>query len=205
MANESLYDLMQRLRRSGNQSLVIGCMIGRVVNNKDPRKLGRVQLEFPWNMQGSHTEAWAMPVYPLNGDVGSDPPDEDSFLLCLFQEGNPNEPFYIGMTRGIPKRDAVRALNSDQDDSLHLALAEAVDRNFKDVRDWMKNHTHRVRVAPPPGQWIASPSGGPVTGGPAYFESQKAAQQVPDLKAVRARRLRVTAVNGEDDAPGGVR
>lgn len=182
--------LSEVLRSMGKDTanLRLGAQIGEVVDNRDPDGLGRVQLRFSWDWQGAATAAWAMPVYPLAGDLGMDPPDVGAYLLCLFLEGQPTEPFYIGMTRGKPRRDEVRALTEDGD-GLHVAVAEAVDEGFRKILDWMKQHTHVV-VVNAQGN-VATPAGPlPLIPTPARHETMRSAQATPELRPTGAKRIR---------------
>ncbi len=202
MSNRSLVEVARSLMNKDSGHLHFGGMVGKVVKNDDPDKLGRVQLEFDFDYQGTYSIAWAMPVYPLSGQIGMDVPEVGMYLMCIFLIGNPTEPYYLGITRGVPQKAGVKDLVTDDGEGLHLAIAEAVDDGFKRILDWMKSHTHRVTVTP---QGLSSTPGTPFAGLPSPAETLAPGQAVPKLLSVKTKRVRVTKANrvtDNDEAEG---
>lgn len=191
------YGLHDLLRSMGGdtRNLKLAAAIGEVVDSKDPERLGRVRLKFPWDWQGAYTAAWAMPVYPLNGDLMTDVPRPGEFLLCLFLDGQPTEPFYLGRTRGKPsKKDAEALSYEDADEALHVAVAEAVDEGFRKVLSYLKSHTHPVIVrAEGTAMTVQGPA--PVVPKPTRHDTLAPNQAVPKIRKVGARRVRLHKKN----------
>lgn len=191
--------LAEMFKQLGNdtRNLKLAATIGQVVDNKDPENLNRVKLAFNWDFQGTHTAAWAMPVYPLSGDFGCDPPDEGDFLLCLFLEGEPMEPFYLGRTRGIPKKDEAQGLGQHSGSNLGIAVAESVSDMLGDILQWMKSHTHLVTVT---AQGVSTTPGTPFVGTPVQAQTLSSKNPVPKLRKIKAKKVRLTERN-DPDAP----
>lgn len=193
--SRSLAEIVRTATHGGARHMMLGALVGKVVNNRDPDELARVQVQFPFDSQGAHSAAWAMPVYPFGGQLATDVPEEGAFVLCLFIDGNPNEPFYIGQTRGRPRKGEIRDLTTDDGEGLHVALAEAVDRGFQDVLRYLKSHTHRVIVTP---KGISSAPGAPIGGLPSPAETMPPSQAPPQISGTGAKYVRVAAKNKED-------
>lgn len=71
---------------------------GFVVNNKDPQKLGRVQLRVPQIASDNKIETWAWPFGGTAGDDFGDffiPPNGSPVWVC-FENGDPRFPIYTG-------------------------------------------------------------------------------------------------------------
>jgi uncharacterized protein involved in type VI secretion and phage assembly len=70
---------------------------GTVVNNVDPQKLGRLQIQVP-NVLGKNTSAWALPCVPYAGNqVGTFLiPPIGANIWVEFEAGNPNYPIWSG-------------------------------------------------------------------------------------------------------------
>ncbi|GAB1376900.1 hypothetical protein MASR1M48_17520 [Lactococcus petauri] len=68
-----------------------------VVDNKDPKFLGRVKLLVP-AISDKFTTEWAMPaVHTCGVNSGQfDPPPNDSGCFVVFMEGDPEVPIYLG-------------------------------------------------------------------------------------------------------------
>lgn len=187
MTGRSLVDTL-RGQSSGQKQLRFGAVIGRVKNNRDTEGLGRVQLEFDFDWQGSHHKAWAMPVYPLSGDLGLDVPDEGDLLVCLFLDGSNTQPFYLGKLRGRPKQEEAAALTKETQDYVRLAAAEEVEKQMGEILRWLRTHTHQVTVVP---QGIGN-LGAPIAGLPSTATTMPAKEKVPDLVRVGVRKIRLT-------------
>lgn len=74
-----------------------GVTIAVVTNNKDPDKLGRVKVKFPWlsNTDESH---WARVVSPMAGNQRGLYllPEVDDEVLVAFEQGDPQFPYVLG-------------------------------------------------------------------------------------------------------------
>ncbi|WP_235910629.1 phage baseplate assembly protein V, partial [Deinococcus kurensis] len=186
---------VEMIQRQTLERVVVSCAIGKVVKTDDPEGLGRIQLEFDWDGQGAHSAYWALPIYPLNGDLGTDVPQRGEFVVCLFQYGSRQLPLYLGVTRGKPKKDLVQELVEASQDSIHAAVAEVVEANFKALRDYVQKHTHDVVFT---GQVMAQTAAGPapVTG---TVQSLMPREAMPALKRVGALRVRLHKKNKPKD------
>lgn len=78
--------------------------IGTVVDNKDPKKLGRVRVKVPGEIEPASD--WAFPLGTVGGGVKARgfywPPDEGSTVGVLFNQGDPDHPWYLGGHWGLP-------------------------------------------------------------------------------------------------------
>jgi len=70
---------------------------GVVQNNVDPLQMGRVQVQVP-AVFGDGKALWAMPcVSPSQtGKVGSSLPKPGAAVWIAFEQGDPNQPIWIG-------------------------------------------------------------------------------------------------------------
>lgn len=86
-------------------SKIYGVVIGIVTNNKDPDKLGRVKVKFPW--LGDNVESfWARIAYPMNGKERGFwwIPEVDDEVLVAFEHGDANRPYVVGgLYNGVDK------------------------------------------------------------------------------------------------------
>jgi uncharacterized protein involved in type VI secretion and phage assembly len=74
-----------------------GVVIGVVSNNKDPDKLGRVKVKFPWLVDDDESD-WARIVAPMAGagyGVSFLPAVGDEVLIA-FAHGDPRAPYVVG-------------------------------------------------------------------------------------------------------------
>jgi len=76
---------------------ILGVVAGVVTNNKDPDKLGRVKVRFPW-LSDTDESWWARVASPMAGkDRGVFfLPEVDDEVLVLFEHGDPRFPYVIG-------------------------------------------------------------------------------------------------------------
>ena len=76
---------------------ILGVVAGVVTNNKDPDKLGRVKVRFPW-LSDTDESWWARVASPMAGkDRGVYfLPEVDDEVLVLFEHGDPRFPYVIG-------------------------------------------------------------------------------------------------------------
>jgi uncharacterized protein involved in type VI secretion and phage assembly len=78
-------------------SQIYGVTIGVVTNNKDPEKLGRVKVKFPW-LSEQDESAWARVLSPMAGkDRGFYfLPEVNDEVLVAFEHGDINFPYVLG-------------------------------------------------------------------------------------------------------------
>ena len=76
---------------------ILGVVTGVVTNNKDPDKLGRVKVRFPW-LSDTDESWWARVASPMAGkDRGVFfLPEVDDEVLVAFEHGDPRFPYVIG-------------------------------------------------------------------------------------------------------------
>lgn len=76
---------------------IYGGVIGVVTNNKDPEKLGRVKVKFPW-LSNEDESNWARVVSPMAGKERGIffLPEVDDEVLVFFEHGDINTPYIIG-------------------------------------------------------------------------------------------------------------
>ncbi|MCO5171649.1 MAG: phage baseplate assembly protein V [Planctomycetes bacterium] len=103
---EPITDIMGQGRDAQAQaSKIYGVVIGIVTNNKDPDKLGRVKVKFPW-LSDEVESFWARPAYPMNGKERGYwwIPEIDDEVLLAFEHGDPNRPYLLGgLYNGVDK------------------------------------------------------------------------------------------------------
>lgn len=88
------YDLL--INQNQNQGLN-GVTIAIVTNNKDPEKLGRIKVKFPW-LSEKEESPWARILTPMAGkDRGMYfLPEINDEVLVAFEQGNMNVPYILG-------------------------------------------------------------------------------------------------------------
>lgn len=72
---------------------------GRVVNNRDPKKLGRIKVYCPRAKLSRNNSIWVLPMSSFSGDgYGSFfPPEEGDVVWIFFENGDPTTPLcYMG-------------------------------------------------------------------------------------------------------------
>ena len=95
---DSIFDLLGTRRdETLPTSRIYGAVVGLVTNNKDPEKLGRVKVKFPW-MTNDEESHWARIA---TMDAGKDRgswwiPEINDEVLCVFEHGDVNFPYVIG-------------------------------------------------------------------------------------------------------------
>jgi len=97
MSSTIAEELGSNTDRLNNAEIMHGVVPAIVSNLKDPEKLGRIKVTFPWLAEDSETD-W---VRVLSFYAGSDrgvffPPEVGDEVLVIFQKGNVNAPYVIG-------------------------------------------------------------------------------------------------------------
>src|SRR5687768_7153196 len=74
-----------------------GVVIGIITNNKDPDKLGRVKVKFPW-LSDTDESFWARTATPMAGNQRGMYflPEVDDEVLVAFEHGDLRFPYIIG-------------------------------------------------------------------------------------------------------------
>jgi uncharacterized protein involved in type VI secretion and phage assembly len=134
-----------------------GVVVGIVTNNKDPDKLGRVKVRFPW-LSDEDESTWARMATPMAGKSRGlyFLPEVEDEVLVVFEQGDPGYPFVIGSlwnTKDIPPtnnadgKNNVRLMQSRSGHQIRLndedgkETIEIIDKtgNNKLVIDTAKN------------------------------------------------------------------
>jgi len=95
---DSIIDLLTQGRdREAQASKIYGVVIGIVTNNKDPDKLGRVKVKFPW-LDDTVESWWGRIAYPLNGKERGFfwVPEVEDEVLIAFEHGDVRFPYVVG-------------------------------------------------------------------------------------------------------------
>ncbi len=84
-------------------------IIGRVVENNDPEKVGRVKVLIPGLFEDAATAPWCVPLVPrgISSKPGSGEfsvPDVGTDLVIVLQEGDAHYPAYVGSLLSTPNR-----------------------------------------------------------------------------------------------------
>jgi uncharacterized protein involved in type VI secretion and phage assembly len=97
MVNAGLLELLSVGSGQSDDGRITGVVIGIVTNNKDPDRLGRVRVRFPW-LSASTESHWARVATPMagNGRGLYFLPEVDDEVLVLFERGDVRFPFVIG-------------------------------------------------------------------------------------------------------------
>ncbi len=116
--SQSLLDLVapDRPEESGR---FYGVVIGIVTNNKDPDKLGRVRVKFPW-LSDDHESWWARIANPMAGPSRGVYflPEVDDEVLVAFEHGDVRFPYILGaLWNG---KDAPPATNDDGKNNIRV-------------------------------------------------------------------------------------
>jgi uncharacterized protein involved in type VI secretion and phage assembly len=98
---------------------IYGVVIGLVTNNKDPEKLGRVKVKFPW-LSDVDESGWARIAAPMAGKQRGlfFLPEVDDEVLVAFEHGDPCFPYVLGaMWNG---KDAPPVTNDDGENNVRM-------------------------------------------------------------------------------------
>jgi phage protein D/phage baseplate assembly protein gpV len=94
----TLRNLLDRAGTAANQrGDVPGVVVGLVTNNKDPDKLGRVKVKFPW-LSDQDESNWARIAAPMAGKQRGFfyLPEVDDEVLVAFEHDDINYPYIVG-------------------------------------------------------------------------------------------------------------
>jgi uncharacterized protein involved in type VI secretion and phage assembly len=88
---------MELLMPPTQASLFWGVTIAVVTNNKDPDKLGRIKVKFPW-LSEQEESAWARVLSPMAGNQRGlyFLPEVDDEVLVAFEHGQVEFPYILG-------------------------------------------------------------------------------------------------------------
>lgn len=83
--------------REKSDRRIYGVVIGIVTNNKDPDKLGRVKVKFPW-LSDADESFWARMATPMAGNQRGIYflPEVDDEVLVAFDQGDLRFPYVMG-------------------------------------------------------------------------------------------------------------
>jgi uncharacterized protein involved in type VI secretion and phage assembly len=97
----TVFNLMQP---DGGQATnkIYGVVIGLVTSLKDPQKLGRIKVKYPWlpKLNGAEVESdWVRLATPSGGNGRGIyfSPEIDDEVLIGFEQGDPSYPFIVGL------------------------------------------------------------------------------------------------------------
>jgi len=141
-----------------------GCAVALVTNNKDPEKMGRVKLRYPW-LDAELESNWARCMQIMTGDGRGwwNIPEIDDEVIVSFEHGDPQFPYVIGHVwngqdrppkesmMNVDGKNDIRMYESRSghrlvfDDDPGKAHARLVDRSGKNyIRLW--NPENKVEV-----------------------------------------------------------
>jgi phage baseplate assembly protein gpV len=114
---------------------IYGVVVGVVSNAKDPEKLGRVKLKFPW-MSSNFESDWARVCFPGAG------PDRGFFLvpevndevLVVFEHGDVRRPYVLG------------GLYNGRDKPPAVEYCDPTDGKIK-LRRWKSTKGHEITIS----------------------------------------------------------
>jgi uncharacterized protein involved in type VI secretion and phage assembly len=95
----SLVDLLNNNEEDETGDQVSGVVVGIVTDNKDPEKMGRVKINFPWRgEEGEEQTHWArISTFMAGKDRGSFfMPEVHDEVLVAFDRGDIDHPFIVG-------------------------------------------------------------------------------------------------------------
>ena len=124
MVNPGLLELLDLGGGQHDDGRITGVVIGIVTNNKDPDRLGRVKVRFPW-LSGGTESHWARVATPMagNGRGLYFLPEVDDEVLVLFERGDVRFPFVIGaLWNG---KDQAPADNGDGKNALRVIKSKS--------------------------------------------------------------------------------
>ena len=96
---------------AGPNNRLLGKFRGRVIDNKDPLKLGRITAQVP-DVLGNEASTWALPCLPFTGRQAGQyvVPEIGAGVWMEFEQGDPSFPIWTGSWYGdaseLPPRAA---------------------------------------------------------------------------------------------------
>lgn len=93
---QSLIDMFSPASQQGSAK-TYGVVVGIVTNNKDPDKMGRIKVSFPW-LADSQESWWARIATPMagNGRGAYFLPEVNDEVLIAFEHGDMRFPYVVG-------------------------------------------------------------------------------------------------------------
>lgn len=144
---------------------MFGFFRGKVVDNQDPEKLGRIKVEIfgIFDNINSSILPWAVPAFPLFVGSGSNfgsfsIPEKDSNVWCFFENGDFNQPVYFA--------EAVSSIHgqpSFKNENYPERRGFQTKNNIKFIVD---DYDKKIIIEHPQGVYIIIDSNGIVLHGP---------------------------------------
>ena len=75
--------------------MATGVAVALVTRNSDPKRLGRVQVRFPWHI-ASMDSHWARIAVPMAGNGAVSVPEVGDEVLVAFERGDLRFPYVLG-------------------------------------------------------------------------------------------------------------
>jgi uncharacterized protein involved in type VI secretion and phage assembly len=104
MSGSTPNTVLNLMQPDGGQAAnkIYGVVIGLVTNLKDPEKLGRIKVKYPWmpKVNGADLESnWVRLATPSGGNGRGIyfAPEIDDEVLIGFEQGDPNYPYIVGL------------------------------------------------------------------------------------------------------------
>jgi len=116
------------------KSKVYGVVTALVTNNKDPEKMGRVKVTYPWLAEGDESH-WARIATMMAGDGRGTYfiPEIDDEVLVAFEHGDIHYPYIIGsLWNG---KDTVHENNEDGENNLRVIKSRSGHKIIFDDTD----------------------------------------------------------------------
>ncbi len=148
----TLFDLLtDQTGLESRRGRVWGAVVGLVTNNKDPEKLGRVKVKFPWLTDADESH-WARVATFMagKGRGGYFLPEVDDEVVVVFEHGDVRFPFVVGVLwNGV---DAARYDNGDGKNNVRAITSRSghelvFDDNAAQKKERLEIHTkagHRI-------------------------------------------------------------
>ena len=124
-----------------NDSKLWGKYRGVVVDNADPKKIGRLKLRVTGLFGTSFVSGWAMPCLPFGGEANQGVffvPEIDAQVWVEFEEGNIDFPIWVGCFWSAPDDESEVPLPNNADGSESDSVPDVPTRKIIKTR---KGHT----------------------------------------------------------------
>ncbi len=149
----SLVDIFNNNEEDETRDQVSGVVVGIVTDNKDPEKMGRIKINFPWRgEEGKEQTYWARTSTFMAGkDRGSFfMPEVHDEVLVAFDRGDIDHPFIIGSLWN--KKDNPPETNEDGKNNIRKIKSRSgheiiFDDNAEQKKEKLEIHTkagHKV-------------------------------------------------------------